>query len=550
MALEDGILTEKEREIIKRKAIAEGLDEIEFEFYFEKIEERFMSSYRSQKSPAKILREAFANMEAIAEGAKGVLPEELASQLSSLGSLNPAGMVAGAVATALNAFIKTPSNLNKLKAEIIRSLNVPNDLETILEFLEYAESCIAEEKLKIKSSSSLTGISNFLGGAELDLVPIWNIKKKQILEKAVEDFKNDPNALKKLKKYQISSTDKLKKLLAATAGLPVKLSSIFMKVEIPYSFKEFMELMDYVRQMSLSSDPRSHEFKEYLTHLQEEGQRRFPEESDHIASRAIKISALQNFKDKLKNASSKEILAQTEMPEDYTEFMDLMRFIESKSKGSNKDSMDYMIFLGKMHDYGIEHFPDKQIEISAYRPRSIEILKKQLSVFNGSNQEDGAGQIGKNNDYSNAIEVVLRNFPTPNSYEDLIEVLRHAKQSVEFDNEAKLPYMEFQNRLYNDALVKYPEKSQEFFSLRVNIIEKFKFYVKNHSIGEAVSSFPVPPNEEDFFNLIGYAHSKMKTDKNREEEYKQIVKRMYAEGKSLYDSEKLKKFKIKRFGIL
>lgn len=555
MALEDGVLTEKERELIKRKAIAEGLEEIEFEFYFEKIEERFMASFHSQNSPSKILREAFAKMEALAEGAKGILPEDLMSQLSLLGSVNPAGMVAGTVATALNAFIKTPSNLNNLKAEVIRSLKIPSNLEIILEFLEYADSCIAEEKLKNKSAGAISGISNFLAGAEIDLIPIWNIKKKQIVEKAVEDFRNDPTALKHLKKYQTSSTDKLKKLLAATAGLPVKLSSIFMKIELPYSFNEFKELMDYVRQMSLSSDPRAPEFKQYLIHLQEEGQRRFPEESDEIASRAIKISALQNFKDKLKNASSKETLAQTDMPEDYIEFMELMRFVESKSKGSNKDSMYYMIFLGKMYDFGIEHFPDKQIEISSYRPRSIEILKQQLAAFKGSAQEEGILSnfkdtlIGKNNDYCNAIEVVLRNFPTPHNYEDLIEVLRHAKQSVEFDNEAKLPYIEFQNRLFNEALSKYPEKLQDFFPLRVNIVEKFKLYVKRHSIAEAVSSFPIPSNEEDFFDLIGYAKSKMKTDGLYEDEYKQMVNRLYTAGKDIYDSEKLKKYKIKKFGL-
>lgn len=555
MALEDGVLTEKERELIKRKAIAEGLDEIEFEFYFEKIEERFMSSFHSQNSPSKILREAFAKMETIAEGSKGILPEDLMSQLSLLGSVNPAGMVAGTVATALNAFIKTPSNLNNLKAEVIRSLKIPTNLEIILEFLEYADSCIAEEKLKNKSASTISGISNFLAGAEIDLIPIWNNKKKQIVEKAVEDFKNDPDALKYLKKYQTSSTDKLKKLLAATAGLPVKLSSIFMKVELPYSFKEFMELMDFVRQISLSSDPRAPEFKQYLIQLQEEGQRRFPEESNDIAARAIKISALQNFKDKLKNASSKEIIAKTEIPEDFREFIELMRFIESKSNGSNKDSMDYLIFLGKMYNYGIEHFPDKQIEISAYRPRSIEILKQQLATFKTSTQEQGLLSSfkdmvsGKNNDYCNAIEVVLRNFPTPHNYEDLIEVLKYAKESVEFDKEAKLPFMEFQNRLFNDALRNFPDKSQDFFSLRVYIVEKFKLYAKSHSIAEAVSSFPIPANEEDFFDLIGYAKSKMKNDEVHEDDYKQMVNRMYLAGKDIYDHEKLKKYKIKKFGL-
>lgn len=584
MSLEDGVLTDRERELIKKKALAEGMDEVEFEFYFDKIEERFKEIYRSENSPAKIMHEAFDYMESIAKGGQGYFPtEELERMLAFLpgvggsasgddsddgkglsfdkvlGKINGAVMITGAVASALNLFIKEPSNLNNLKAEVIRNVKIPADIELVVEFLEYAELSVTEEKQKDKAAGILTNVSNFVAGSAIDLIPIWQQKKKFVIDKALKDFEGDSDALKRLAKFKTSPTEKLKKLIATTAGLPVKMSSLFMKVGIPESIEDLLDLMNFVRQMAQSSDPRAPEFREYLLQLQEEGIRKFPDKLAEISSHSIHVSPLQKLKENLQKGNSRLVLAETKIPGDEKEFFDMIRFVEAQARGNTPEAMEFKHFLGRMYEYGLSTFPNSQMELSAYRPHSLEILKYQLASVAKTEEIGGlAGvlkeiAVGSSNQYKDAVESVLRKFPVPTNFDDLIEVIAYVKNIAEGDGvyDTNVPFMEFQNRLFSEAMRIFPEMSEQIFPYRVSVVEKFNLYKRTHSLQDAVTSFKVPAVEEDFFELISFAKSKAKIDPNYKDYYKQLQKRLYIEGKEMpnINQDKLKQYKVKTFGI-
>lgn len=574
MSLEDGIITDRERALIKKKAISEGLDEDLFDFYFEKIEERYTDLNKRLNNPIKILREAFDAMKKIAEGGKGIFPvEQLGNLLSSLpgigqmptqgsggndvmktvnkvaGGITNALSITTAVGTVLNVFIKEPSNLNNLKAEVIRNLKIPNDIDLIAEFLDYADASIIEEKEIKKAKSGLSSVSNFVAGAETDLIPIWKLKMKQTVDKAKKEFHNEPHLLERIKKYIVTATDKLKKLINETAGLPVKTSSLFLKIELPHSRDEYMELMNFVKTYAKSSDPRAHEFKDYLMQLQEEAKLRFPGHLDEIEAHSIKTSPLQKMKDSLKKSPVKIVISETKIPEDESDFFEMISFVETQSKGSTSDAVEFKNFLEKMYNYGVSNFKNREEDLSAYRPRSIEILKKRLSQI-APIDEGIKGFFGSDkNRFTEEVKKVLRNFPTPTNFVDFLEIMAFAKNSFEYDENAKDEYLEFLDRLYSEGIRMFPEKRTELNPYKIPITEKFKKYQQQHNLSEAISAFPIPSDEEEFFELMSYSKTMHQTDNYRKDDYKRFNKRLYLEGKGRFDEDKLKKYKIKSFGI-
>lgn len=555
MSLEDGMLTAREKELIKRKALADGIDEIEFEFYFEKIEERFNSILNDKHNPVQGLKKAFDIMKEMAEGGGGVMPSELAGQLSQIPGIGAGAAIVGAVSSVLNLFIKTPSNLNNLKAEVIKHVVIPNNITLIVEFLEYANISIAEEKQRIKAKSVASGISNAIAGAELDIIPIWQLKKKQVIQKAIEDFRDNPEALNRLKKYQVTPTEKLKKLLASTAGLPVKMSSIFMKVGVPDTKEDLLDLMSFVRQTAQSSDPRAHDFMEFLSLLQIEGGRKFPDSVAEIESHSVRIAPLQKLKEQLKNGNTRGVLAETVFPDDKDEFFDMIRFVEAQSRANNNEATEFKQFLWKMYEFGLVHFPDNKLELSSYRPHSVDLLKHQLTTINKNCESGGFVDMFKellsdSSEYKNAVERVLLNFPTPRDYDDLVELLSFVTGLVSNNKKANVSFMEFQNRLYEDGLRSYPEMSGHLRPYRISAREKFKLYAKTHSLSDAIASFATPVDEEDFFDLIQYAQQLMKSDDFHKDLYKQLQKRLYMDGKMMdINQERLKQYKVKSFRI-
>ena len=559
MSLEDSILTEREKDLIKRKALAEGMDEIEFDFYFEKIEERFNSLQKAtNSSPAKTLKAAFDSLKNIAEGGNGVIPtEQLTGQLSMIPGIATGTAITGAIASVLNVFIKEPSTLNSLKAEVIKHVQIPEDIELVVEFLDYAHLSILEEKQRIKAKSGLSGISDFVAGGELDIIPIWQLKIKQVISASKEALKDKPEDLKRLKKYQTSPTEKLKKLIASTVGLPIKMSSLFMKVGIPDIAEDLIELMNFVRQMAQSSDPRAPEFREYLLTLQAEGQRKFPEKAAEIESHSIRISPLQKLKENLKGGNSRLVLAETKIPGDEDEFFEMIRFVEAQSRSNTPQAIEFNHFLVRMYNYGLTHFPDNRLELSTYRPHSLEILKHQLAAIIQTSDIGGVAgllkeiAVGYSKQYENDIERVLRNFPLPTDFDDLMELLAFIKDIAGNESKANIPFMEFQNRLYSEGMRAFPDMAEQIYSYRVTANEKFKLYADTHSLGEAIASFKTPTIEEEFFDLIMYAQQKAKNDSFNKEKYEQLQKRLYLDGKEMgFDPSRLKRFKIKKFGFI
>lgn len=558
MSLEDGVLSDRERDLIRRKALAEGMDELEFDFYFEKIEERFNTLHKNNHSPAKTIKAAFDSLNNITEGGKGMIPtEQITGQLALIPGIATGTAITGAVASVLNIFIKEPSNLNSLKAEVIKHVQIPKDIDLVVEFLDYAHASIVEEKQRVKAKSSISGISDFVAGGELDIIPIWQLKMKQVISATQEDLKDNPEALKRLKKYQTSPVEKLKKLIASTAGLPVKLSSLFTKVGIPDVAEDLMELMSFVRQMAQSSDPRAIEFREHLFILQAEGERKFPEKAAEIETHSIKVSPLEKLKEQLKKGNTRVVLAETKIPRDEDEFFDMIRFVEGQSRSKAPEAIEFKTFLGKMFNYGLTHFPDNRLELSAYRPHSLEILKHQLAKIVQTSDIGGVVgalkelAVGTSKQYEMDLENVLRNFPVPKDYEDLVEVLAFARDISNNGGAVNLPFMEYQNRLYSEGTRLFPEMAEQLYPYRVSAAEKFKLYATTHSLSDAIATFKTPATEEDFFDLITYAQQKAKIDSIYKNEYVQLQKRLYSDGKLMgLDPDRLKRFKVKKFGFI
>lgn len=224
MALMDGELTEKEKQILFKKAESFGVDLDEFEMVLEaklfekqqsnkKVETPVSASPKSdkygdvKKCPAcgAILQSfqtkcsdcghEFSNIEANASidklfkmlnEAEDMRKEDSTSSnpLSAIGSLMAKQMASGF----------GPDKVDKKKMEIISNFPIPTTKNDILEFLSLAVP-------KAKQKGNLFTKNNPENKTHNEFVQVWKTKCEQIIMKAKFSMKEDKKALEEIMQY-------------------------------------------------------------------------------------------------------------------------------------------------------------------------------------------------------------------------------------------------------------------------------------------------------------------------------------------------------------
>ena len=231
LAITDGIITDKERDILLRKATEEGVDLDEFEMYFEaklfEKQQELKEQTAAQILPPPLEKKSnkegdlkkcpscgapvqsfatkcsdcgheFRNIQAASsvqklfemlnalEGGRG---EDETNPLKAMGGLF------GQMASGKSVF--SGGKIGQQKNELIKNFPIPNTKEDILEFLALAVPR-AKKKGTFMSNFSQDG---FEIKAHDSAVPIWLSKCEQIIMKARFSMKEDKATLAEIEHY-------------------------------------------------------------------------------------------------------------------------------------------------------------------------------------------------------------------------------------------------------------------------------------------------------------------------------------------------------------
>lgn len=183
MVLEDDDVTDRELEKLAARAESEGVDPFEFEMIVKHRLKDKKAQAERRKNPVLAISDAFKMAEAAAHGGKQAVDGGVLSAALSL--IPGVGQVA-AVGSLAAGLIKSPSNLNALKAEIISNAVIPEDEKFLADFMVF---CHTQREIDIEkkhsTSNSVSGLlSKVTMGDDVDLVPIWNIKIKQLIARS------------------------------------------------------------------------------------------------------------------------------------------------------------------------------------------------------------------------------------------------------------------------------------------------------------------------------------------------------------------------------
>jgi hypothetical protein len=223
LALADGEITQKEREILLKSAVAEGIDPDEFEMVLEaKLYERQQAS-KGEKTEVK--KEAsdkfgevkkcpacgglvqsfqtkcgdcdheFTNIEANTSINKlfEMLNDAEDGRTEDLNSNNPLSAMGNMMAKQMTASFG-PGKVDKKKMEIISNFPIPTTKNDILEFLSLSIP-------KAKQKGNFLTRMNPENKAHNEFVPVWKTKCEQIIMKAKFSMKDDKKALEEIMHY-------------------------------------------------------------------------------------------------------------------------------------------------------------------------------------------------------------------------------------------------------------------------------------------------------------------------------------------------------------
>lgn len=266
MALEDGELSDRDIELLAKRAEREGVDPDEFEFTMRmrvKKRRREQEALKNQ-NPVVGLSKAFSMLEQYAKGGKSIVsPDMLSGALALIPGVGQLAAAGGLLA----AFIETPSNLNNLKAEAIRRFVLPDNPEYLAQFINYASSQQTEEQLAQKASAmSLKGmVSGITMGNSIDLCPIWDKKIEEACDKAEIMFPTDAMLMQTVRKNRPTL---LKKLQSG--------SVTFMDLEDVTAPKDNQDLLDVVEfAFAKKSSDDWEDWKPFHARMYREAEARF-----------------------------------------------------------------------------------------------------------------------------------------------------------------------------------------------------------------------------------------------------------------------------------
>lgn len=223
LALADGELTQKERDILLKNAVSEGIDPDEFEMVLEaKLFEKNQAS-KVENSPVKKetsdkfgdvkkcpacgamvqsfqtkcsdCDHEFTNIEANASINKlfEMLNDAEDSRTEDLTSNNPLSAMGNLMAKQMSAGFG-PGKVDKKKMEIISNFPIPTTKNDILEFLALSIP-------KAKQKGNFLTKMNPENKSHNEFVPVWKTKCEQIIMKAKFSMKEDKKALEEIMHY-------------------------------------------------------------------------------------------------------------------------------------------------------------------------------------------------------------------------------------------------------------------------------------------------------------------------------------------------------------
>lgn len=240
MVMSDGEVSESEMRMLNKRAEKEGIDLDEFEFVINKrLKQRKAELERSQ-NPVTQIADAFKIAESYATtGSSAIDGGALSSALALIPGVGAVAAVGG-LATSL---IKTPSNLNALKAEIINNAKIPETEKDMSDFMVFCHSQLEAELAK--KNATKYSLSNMLSGVTmgdaLDLEPIWKTKINHLISRSKVLFPESELIKSTIKQVYISPAGELKALLR-------KSNSSFAKelrgVVAPDEDTELMEIIE------------------------------------------------------------------------------------------------------------------------------------------------------------------------------------------------------------------------------------------------------------------------------------------------------------------
>lgn len=209
-AIEDDNLSDEEIAILARRAEKEGIDADEFEFDLrQRIKERKRNIDRQANiNPVEALSTSLKSIEQYVKGGDKVIDgDALSAGLALIPGVGQAAALGGLVAS----FIKSPSNRNELKAEVIRLFALPDNPEYLRQFIIYANSQIVEEVNRRDNKTSLRSmISSIAVGSEISLIPIWEHKIEEACDLALEKYSNEKMLVKAAIDHRPSLRNKLR----------------------------------------------------------------------------------------------------------------------------------------------------------------------------------------------------------------------------------------------------------------------------------------------------------------------------------------------------
>jgi hypothetical protein len=280
MAIEDGELTDRELQLLASRAQREGIDPDEFELVIRlRMRQRAKDAEKKTDNPVDALSQAFSMLEQYKTGGQSAIS---ASALSSALSIIPGIGQVAAVGGLLAQFIETPSNINSLKAELIRLFVLPDNPTYLNQFISYGASQIKEIELgKDASKYSVTKImSGVFAGSDIDLLPIWEQKIDDACDAATLRYPDDAELQTTVKKYRPTLINKLR-----DGRIPV---SKMAEIAAPKNDDELLEVIEFLFNKR-NNDKEWNAIKPAHARLYKEAERRF-------ASDEVKMNKLNGYK--------------------------------------------------------------------------------------------------------------------------------------------------------------------------------------------------------------------------------------------------------------
>lgn len=325
LALSDGIVDDKERDMLYELINRDGVDEQEFDFLLSKALEHFQ---KMAKNVIKELSGAFEVAEKMAEKEQKPNSEELMQALPGLLSIssNPFSMASSVsievIGKAIGNFIKEPSKLNTLKAEIIRVIDIPLIPEVLADFFSYANSQIIQETQKNETNGLFKRWSESLFGKDRDLVPIWKEKMNHVMDKAVTVYGNQPEVMVLFSKWRDSP---LKQLMKLTTHDEI------MMFPAPRYASDYIDVLQYSFQKSQdSNNSLSEAFCILCNRLHREGQAlgdRYPEV--YTVLDECRIRPVQEL---IANINNEDYLALFQLPERINDILEILQYLRNCDK--------------------------------------------------------------------------------------------------------------------------------------------------------------------------------------------------------------------------